>query len=150
VGFPQRGAKGTRLVTTTVGGPKLQSVVKPTDIRTIRTEASRKSKTRQVVNMGIKWRTQKEVRLLNAAWQRRSELAVDEMVLNDEDVQSLRGGFYFLVDLQPLGGWKGKGWAILWSDLSDIDAWYFTSRADAEREWNPARETAAQGVIPDG
>jgi hypothetical protein len=100
--------------------------------------------------MGIKWRTQKEVRLLNAAWQRRSELAVDEMVLNDEDVQSLRGGFYFLVDLQPLGGWKGKGWAILWSDLSDIDAWYFTSRADAEREWNPARETAAQGVIPDG
>lgn len=94
--------------------------------------------------MRIKWRTQKEVRLLKEAWQRKSELAVDNMTLNDDDIPGMRGGFYFLIDLEPLGGWKGNNWAILWSDIGDTDAWYFPSREAAEAEWLPARQTAEQ------
>ena len=53
--------------------------------------------------MGIRWRTQKEVaegsRLINEAWERKGELAVDNMAVNDGDVPGLAGGIYYLIDL---------------------------------------------------
>ena len=92
--------------------------------------------------MRVSWRTQKEVRFLNEVMNRKAELAVDDLAISESKAHRFPGGLYYLLDLTPLGGWKGKSWAIFCWDLADVDVWYFRTREEAEAGWLQAREAA--------
>jgi hypothetical protein len=51
---------------------------------------------------------------------------------------------YFLVDLTPVGGWKGNTWAILQWDHIDGDAYWYATRSEADVYWDKVRKESAR------
>ena len=93
--------------------------------------------------MRVRWVSRAEKRVINDLFERKDELAVEETVaLNDGS--HLWAGIYWLVDAQPLGGWKGNLWAILWTDFSKSMANWYPTREAADLNWAELRKEEAK------
>lgn len=92
--------------------------------------------------MTPRWVSRAQVRVINELFQRCSELAVEEAALNPGP--HLWPGVYWLVDAQPVGGWKGNQWAILWTDFSKSMANWYPTRNAAEVDWQELRREEAK------
>ena len=91
----------------------------------------------------MRWVGRKEVRFLNEiVLPRRQELTVELLGLDPNPV--LPPAIYLLVDLTPVGGWKGNTWAILKWDIPEIDASWYATRSDADVDWNKVRNESAR------
>lgn len=98
--------------------------------------------------MRLRWVGRAELRVVNELFERRSELAVEQAALNPGS--HLWPGIYWLVDAQPIGGWKGNQWAILWTDFTKSMANWYTTRDAADVDCQELRaEEAKQGAKDD-
>ena len=81
--------------------------------------------------MGIRWVTKREAAFVNELTS--GDYRVESLALNED--KQVVGGFYYLINAAPAGGWKGNMWAIVWTDLARRSHQWYRTSDEARQAW---------------